>query len=280
MCAFPGISHAPLAAICAEAGCGRGGVCQGLPQPTLQVFSPLLAHGSSSHPVILVHVPRRAALPKSHVNHARPFLGDAPWASKPHPNTSAWPTLKTALFVVQSPGDRLKSYRSRQGKVPPFGGTILIGPVESIFIASALRVLPASWGTSPTLRGTDGQSPSPMAAVLKATFPSLHLTSVYALSQPRAGSSINEGHAERRSRGAEHLLSTALPRFRRRALARAVALQSSQRGNSIRNPSDNGMIILPLSWTFSQLSGEVALLQPREVSQCPGRRLRAHHTCA
>lgn len=76
------------------------------------------------------------------------FLGDAPWATKPHPNTSAWPTLKTALFVVQSPGDRLKSCRSRQGEVPPFRGTILIGPVESIFIASASRVLPASWGTS------------------------------------------------------------------------------------------------------------------------------------
>lgn len=39
----------------------------------------------------------------------------------------------------------------------------------------------------------------------EATFPSLHLSSVYALSQPGAGSSINEGHAQRRSHGAGDL---------------------------------------------------------------------------
>lgn len=141
MYAFPGISHAPLLAISyVEAG----GVRQGLPEPTLQVFSPLLAHRLSSHyprpcpsSGCLVEVSRKSC---------SAFLGDAQWASKPHPNTSAWPTLKTALFVVQSPGDRLKSYRSRQGKVLPFGGKFLIGPVESIFIASALRVLPANVG--------------------------------------------------------------------------------------------------------------------------------------
>lgn len=119
----------------------------------------------------------------------------------------------------------------------------------------------------------------------EATFPSLHLTSVCVLCQPRAGLYINQGHAKRRSQGAGDLANCLAASIDRSvgALLGGCGLRLSQIGNSIRNPSNNGIDTSPIkqdSQPGSQLSGVIAFSKPRELFLCPECRLLAHHTCA
>lgn len=108
-------------------------------------LAPHLAHRLSSYSITLVHfftgLPCPAEVSRKSCS---AFLDDTHWATKPHANTKAWSTLKTALFVVQSPGDRLKFIDPDKGVFLHSAKQFLIGPVEAIFIASGFRALPAS----------------------------------------------------------------------------------------------------------------------------------------